>query len=72
MKNRFLILLIIVLLVLEGFFVYTKVSGENSFLSIVSKLLSNVKNGDEIVAEVNGEKIYLSDVASLFFISGRV
>jgi len=69
MKNRFLILLIIVLLVLAGFFVYTKVSGENSFLSTVSKLLFNVKSNDEVVAEVNGEKIYLSDVALHYFSS---
>ena len=59
MKNKFLILLIIVFAILIGIFIYEKSLNPPK----------ETKSNDEVVAEVNGEKIYLSDVALHYFSS---
>ena len=59
MKNKFLILFIVVLIVLTGIFIYEKSLNPPK----------DTKSNNEVVAEVNGEKIYLSDVALHYFSS---
>ncbi len=70
MKNKKIIaFLIIFVLVLASFFVYKSISNGDLFLSIISPHLSKIKSNDIAVADVNGEKILLSDVALSYFSS---
>lgn len=69
MKKAFIITVVAILLV-AGIFIIVKSNTSSSGFGIFGKYLGEkIKSNDEVVAEANGVKIYLSDVALPYFSS---
>ncbi len=64
-----IIFLILASLTFVSYVIYAKATGNNLFLSKITGPVQDVKENDKIVAKVNDEPIYLSNVALYYFSS---